>query len=430
MDSSPAVPRNLEAERALLGSVLLDNSGLDLALATLTKEDFFASGHRLVFEKMIALSWAHRTIDLVTLQEELNKDGNADKAGGAAYLAALTDGVPIGTSVAISEYARIVKEKSTLRRIINASNNTISRCLEGADEPAALLDFAQAQILDIAEQRESYRSFRDASLSLVRKLGEKEVQGVMTGIKGIDQRTGGFLPDELIIYSAKPGVGKTLLAQQTRRWACHHGMHCLFASCEMPDEQLAGREIATAAGVPRLALRRPELLTTEAYAKLHRAAQEQCAECAILHGVLSMGQIGGAGRRLKAAGKLALIIIDYDELVSAPGKTELERLSFVAAGAWQLAVTLHVPVILISQMRKSNEVSDESMKVIDELYGSGAKAKHASTVIYIHRDFKSPWIGDQQAASIGVAKDRHGDVGWSDVWFSKSRLEFLNKLGE
>lgn len=429
MDSSRAVPHNLEAERALLGSILLDNSALDLALDKLTKDDFFSAGHRLVYEKMLALSWASRAIDLVTLSEELNKDGNVEKAGGAAYLAALTDGVPIGSSLAVSEYASIIRDKSTLRRIINASNNTISRCLEAADEPGALLDFAQAQILDIAEQRVSYQSFRDASLSMVRKLAEAPVPAVMTGIKKLDNLTGGFLPEELVIYAGKTGTGKTILAQQTRRWACRHGMHALFASCEMPSEQLAGREIATGAGVPHLALRKPELLTTEQYAKLSRAAQKECPDCAIIHGVLTLGEIGGAARRRRAAGKLSLVVIDYDELVAAPGKTEVERLTYVATGAWQLAVNLKVPVILLSQMRKDEEGGASSSGIVDALYSSGAKAKHSSAIIYVHRDLKAPWVADQQAASIGVAKDRYGEVGWSEVWFSKTRLEFLNKLG-
>jgi replicative DNA helicase len=125
---------------------------------------------------------------------------------------------------------------------------------------------------------------------------------------------------------------------------------------------------------------------------------------------------------------MALLVIDYDELVSAPGKIENERLSNVATGAWQLAVSLKVPVILISQLRKGDGESERNLALLDQLYGSGAKSKHASTVICIHRDFnKEDSALDMQDASVGVAKDRHGDLGWADVWFSKKRLEFLNK---
>ena len=144
------VPHNLEAERALLGSILLDNSALNLALEGVGKDDFFSEAHRIAFDKMIAISERNRTIDLVTLCEELSKEGQIDKVGGAAYLAALTDGVPIGTSVAVSEYSRIVKEKSILRRLINASHNLISRCLEGTDDPDTLIDMLASATMPTA----------------------------------------------------------------------------------------------------------------------------------------------------------------------------------------------------------------------------------------------------------------------------------------
>ena len=126
-----ALPHNLEAERALLGSVLLDNGALNIILEFVRKDDFFADTHRIVFEKMLALFEKTHTIDLVTLSEELSRDGLIEKAGGASYLAALTDGIPIGTTASVSEYAHIVKEKAIVRQLINASSNVISRCLEG-----------------------------------------------------------------------------------------------------------------------------------------------------------------------------------------------------------------------------------------------------------------------------------------------------------
>src|SRR3989442_8818076 len=150
--SEKSVPQTLEAERALLGSILLDNGALNLPVEALSKDDFFSEAPRIMFEKMIEISERNRTIDLVTLSEELSKDGLLEKAGGAAYLAAMTDGVPIG-SASVTEYSRIVKEKSVIRRLINASSNVISRCLEGADDPETLIDLAQSQVFEIAEQR-------------------------------------------------------------------------------------------------------------------------------------------------------------------------------------------------------------------------------------------------------------------------------------
>ena len=130
-----AFPHNLEAERALLGSILLDNGVLNQVLEVMDLNDFFSDGHRTIFEKMMLLSEKNRTIDLVTLSEDLSREGLLEKVGGAGYLAALTDGIPIGVSASIEEYSRIIKEKSLVRRLINASNNVITRCFEGVDDP-------------------------------------------------------------------------------------------------------------------------------------------------------------------------------------------------------------------------------------------------------------------------------------------------------
>src|SRR5208283_5072717 len=202
--SDRAVPHNLEAERALLGSILLDNSALNMALEVVGKDDFFSEAHRITFEKMVDISEKNRTIDLVTLSEELSKDGQTEKAGGAAYLAALTDGVPIGTSLAVSEYSRIVKEKSLIRRLINASNNVISRCLEGTDDPDTLIDLAQSQVFDIAEQKvqsgfQNVREIVKSSFGSIEALLDRgsKITGIATGITDLDEKTAGLQPGEL-----------------------------------------------------------------------------------------------------------------------------------------------------------------------------------------------------------------------------------------
>lgn len=151
--SDRAVPHNLEAERALLGSILLDNAALKLVVPTLGKDDFFSAGHRIIYEKMLELDEKKRGIDLVTLSEALNQDGTLVKAGGAAYLSALTDGVPLGTQAAVPEYLRIVKEKSVLRRIITSANNLIARAMSGNEDAASVMDQATAQIEEIRQEK-------------------------------------------------------------------------------------------------------------------------------------------------------------------------------------------------------------------------------------------------------------------------------------
>ena len=247
--SDRTVPQNLEAERALLGSILLDNSALNLALEGVGKDDFFSEAHRITFDKMVAISERNRTIDLVTLSEELSKDGQIEKAGGAAYLSALTDGVPIGTSVAVSEYSRIVKEKSILRRLINASNNVISRCLEGTDDPDTLIDLAQSQVFDIAEQKvqsgfTNIREIVKSSFGTIDDLLDRgqRVTGIETGFEDLDSMTSGLQPGELVVVAARPSLGKTALALNIAAHASikHHKTVGLF-SLEMSKESLVIR---------------------------------------------------------------------------------------------------------------------------------------------------------------------------------------------
>lgn len=195
---NPVPPQSLEAERALLGSVLLDNGALNVALEQLSKDDFFSQGHRLTFEKMMTISQKNRTIDLVTLSEELTKAGLLEKVGGAAYLAALTDGVPVGSAASVTEYSRIVKEKSVTRQLINASNNIISRCLEATDDAETLIDLAQSQIFEIAKQHACRREFG----ALACEIRPEKVTWIWPG----------RVPDsKLTILEGDPGLGKSLL---------------------------------------------------------------------------------------------------------------------------------------------------------------------------------------------------------------------------
>ncbi len=258
-----SVPHNLEAERALLGSVLLDNGALNFALELLGKEDFYSEAHRLAFEKMSEISEKNRTIDLVTLSEELAKGGLLEKAGGAAYLASLTDGVPIGTMAAMGEYCRIVKEKSTIRRLINASNNTIARCLEGTDDPETLIDLAQSQVFEIAEHRvqSGFATIREIVKSSFGKIDVlfdrgQRVTGIETGLEDLDNITSGLQAGELVVIAARPSLGKTALALNIAAHAAinHRKVVGMF-SLEMSKESLVIRLLCSEARIDSHKLR-------------------------------------------------------------------------------------------------------------------------------------------------------------------------------
>ena len=185
--SERAFPHNAEAERAVLGSILLDNGALNTASDTIGKGDFFSRSHHIIFEKMVGMSGRGRTINLVTLSEELSNQGDLERVGGATYLAALTDGVPVGSPASVTEYATIVREKAITRRLITASNNVIARCLESADSSDALVDLALSQIFEIAAtEKEPSCSYLAAARATLVRLQRRDVPRILTGIKEID----------------------------------------------------------------------------------------------------------------------------------------------------------------------------------------------------------------------------------------------------
>ncbi len=365
-DQERVVPQNLEAERAVLGSILLDNSALNLALEGVGKDDFFSEAHRITFDKMIALSERNRTIDLVTLSEELSKDGQIEKAGGAAYLAALTDGVPVGASVAVSEYCRIVRGKSILRRLINVSNNVISRCLEGSDDPHTLIDPAQSQMFEIAEQK-AQSGFLGITEIVRSSFGNIEclfdrgqrVTGVETGFTNLDDMTSGLQPGELIIIAARPSLGKTALALNIAAHAATERRTVGVFSLEMSKESLLIRLLCSEARINSHKLR-TGFSSREDWTKMTQALG-RLAEAPLFiedSPALSIMQIRAKARRLKAEKGLDLLIVDYLQLVTGQGRFEnrTQEVSYISRSLKSIAKELHIPVLALSQLSRAPEM--------------------------------------------------------------------------
>ena len=334
-------PHSLEAERAVLGSILLDNGALNVVIESVGKDDFFSEAHRLTLEKMLVLSEKSRTIDLVTLSEELAKEGLLEKVGGAAYLSALTDGVPVGTTAAINEYARIVKEKSIIRRLINASNNVITRCLEAADDPETLIDLAQSQVFEIAEQKvqSGFFGVKDivkSSFGTIDVLFDRgqSVTGVETGFVDLDNMTSGLQPGELIIIAARPSLGKTALALNIAAHAAVERRKIVgLFSLEMSKEALLIRLLCSEARIDSHKLR-TGFSSREDWNKMTRALR-RLAEAPLFiedSPALSIMQIRAKARRLKAEKGLDLMLVDYLQLVTAHTRFEnrTQDVSFIS----------------------------------------------------------------------------------------------------
>jgi replicative DNA helicase len=418
----------LEAERALLGSVLLDNSALDLALNILNKNHFYSEAHRITFEKMVTISAKRRTIDLVTLSEELAKDGQIERAGGVAYLAALTDGVPVGTSVAVSEYSRIIREKASIRAVINSSNNLISRCLEDADDPNALIDAAIQALEGIRIDQNLETSIglteQESLAQMVCEMDKDDGQRMFTGIPSLDHWTGGFRAGELVIVTGgQSGVGKTLFARQIAKHTCHLKLHGVFVSCEMLAPHLSMREVSSQTGIPMYRLRNPDQLSAEERSRI--LALSACRECRIIDSKFQIEEIHRSFRMVSKIRRIDWVVLDYDELLEALGsKSELEKQILVAAWAKRVATEFRCPVLLISQLRKSQGKEDGQVPTLAQLYGSGAKVKHASYVIYVERRYVQTGRGNETDACIRILKNRDGRIGKIDAYFDIPHMRF------
>jgi replicative DNA helicase len=439
--SDRAVPHNLEAERALLGSILLDNGALNLALETVRKDDFFSEAHRLTFEKMLDLSEKNRTIDLVTLSEELSKDGLLEKAGGAGYLASLTDGVPIGVSASVNEYSRIINEKSLVRRLINASNNVISRCLEGADDPESLIDLAQSQVFEIAEQKvqSGFLGIRDivkssfGTIDVIFDRGQR-VTGVETGFVDLDNMTSGLQPGELTIIAGRPSLGKTALALNIATHAAIERNNVVgFFSLEMSKESLAIRLLCSEGQIDSHKLR-TGFSSREDWGKMTRALG-RLAEAPLYvedSPALSIMQIRTKARRLKAEKGLHLLVVDYLQLVTGHGRFEnrTQEVSFISRSLKSIAKELHVPVVALSQLSRAPEQRPGQKPQLSDLRESGSIEQDADVVIFIFRERRAEEEQEDPEAGVEtkliIGKQRNGPTGDVRVIFQKRYARFFS----
>lgn len=423
------LPHNVEAERSVLGAVLLDNAAF-IAFDAISPEDFYGLAHRCIAGKMVEMRAAGKVVDILTLDDELTRAGKLEAVGGTAYIAALGDGVPRISHV--QHYARIVKADALLRGLINTCHDAMTRAFELEGQPQEIVDHAVRSIARLVQdgvpQEQEGMSYRKAADRLLSSFEKRDGVRIFTDIETLDEQTGGFRAGELILFTAETGTGKTLLAQQVRRRACRDGLHGLFASAEMRAEHLVARELATEADIPHWKMRQPESINLVERGALMVAASQECSRCRILDGELSVTRIRLAARQMKTGSGIALVVIDYDELVQAEGRDEFERQTNLVRDAKLLAVELACPVILISQLRKLLQGEDRRRPTLQRLYGSSSKAKHPQLVLYVDRPYVQDLVSDETEARICILKNRDGRLGALDVVFNVRTLRFQSPI--
>ena len=426
------LPQNLDAERSILGAILLDNHALNAAIENIKPEDFFLEQHRRVFNQMIALGESQQAIDLVTLTESLYRVGELEASGGAPYLAALADGMPRVSNV--EHYARIVREKALLRNLIHATHNIQQRALEGEDGADTILDNAESSIFALAEDRVKAGLIpvkdivRDNFERLEKIFREgKSITGVSTGYMELDKLLSGLQPSELLILAARPSQGKTALALNfAENISIRAGMPVAFFSLEMSKESLLQRLVASVAQIDAHKFRSGHL-SREDWRRMTEALGTISSAPLWIDdaGSTSVLEIGAKARRLKREKGLSLVVVDYLQLITGRGRfnNRQEEVSSISRGLKGLAKELQLPVLVLSQLTRAPEREERGPQLSD-LRESGAIEQDADVVMFIYRPHwskmdASPEERDQ--AEIQVAKQRNGPT-------DKVRFVFRSRL--
>ena len=425
----------------MLGAILIHNDAFNAAAEVIDAGDFFRDAHRRIFDRMVALSERGDAIDFVTLKEELSRKGDLEEVGGPAYIASLADGVP--RSANVEYYARIVKEKSTLRSLIHSANKILADAYEAEEEPDIQLDGAERAIFAIAEDRirAGFVPLRDlvqGSFATIEKLQQHKglVTGVPTGFVDLDEMTSGLQPSDLILVAARPSMGKTSFVLNI---AQHVGtstdMTVGFFSLEMSKEQLFMRMLTSEARIDAHRFR-TGYLNEKDYGRLSHALGTLAEARVFIDDSASIGvlEMRAKARRLKAEHGLHLLVIDYIQLMQGRGRFESRQteLASISRSLKGLAKELQVPVVALSQLSRAPETRSDHRPQLSDLRESGALEQDADVVMFIYRQEQyrdadgSPNTEAEGTAEIIIGKQRNGPVGTAKLAFIKEHTRFEN----
>jgi replicative DNA helicase len=429
LSSHKLPPQHIEAEQSVLGGILIENEAINRVMEILDADDFYRDTHRKIFNALINLSERDEPSDLITLTNELRKIDQLDAIGGASYLASLIDSVP--TAANIEYYAKIVKEKAILRKLIQTSTEIITQSYEDRGDVEGFLDEAERAIFDISEKRvrPSFYSIREIvkdSFTTIERLFKKKelVTGVPSGFKELDRMTAGFQPSDLIIIAGRPSMGKTAFCLDVAEYAAiDNKIPVAIFSLEMSKEQLVIRMLCSQAHVEGTRLRTGYLNESD-WPKLTIAAGN-LSEAPIYiddTAALSALELRAKARRLKADRGLGMVIVDYLQLMKGRARVESrqQEISEISRSLKALAKELNIPVIAVSQLSRKTEERTGNRPQLSDLRESGAIEQDADLILFIYRDEiynRSEDNPNRGKAEVIIGKQRNGPIGKIDLAF-------------
>ncbi len=428
------MPHNTDAEMAVLGAMLYDNSSIPEAMEHLHADDFYTTGHKRIFATIQRLADTGAVVDILTVSDALKSDGLLDKIGGTAYVSELTDSF-ISTA-SVKDHAAIIRRDAEARRIIEAADKMKASVLSGHIEEA--ITEAHKNLLSVSTSKKSIRSIKDLALSRMDVYEARALQGgvkrigISTGLESIDDITGGLQNSDLIIIAGRPSMGKSALVISFTKSAVLNGVPTLFVSLEMPAEAIADRILADLSGKDLRQLTRGFVREIDWPKIAHSVSQIGNAPLFIDDDPNnSPAAIRAKARRLKADHGLGLLVVDYIQLVRVPGKhdTREQAVAEISRTLKGIARELNIPVIGLSQLNRQVDGRTDKRPMLSDLRESGAIEQDADVIAFIYRDEvynKRPDNPNRGIAEIEIAKHRNGPVGLVKVCFTPVTQTFSN----
>lgn len=431
-------PHSDEAEKSVLGAVLLDKEALFEVMEIVRKDDFYSEAHKEIFSAVEDLFRRNEPVDTLTVTEELRKRKSLEMVGGVVYVAFLSTAVP--TTANAASYARIISEKAMLRRLIGVANDIIEDSYQEKKETADVIDQAEQNIFEIAQakQKKDYAPLKEIlwkNIETIDEMSQKEgnLTGVTTGFIDLDEITSGLQKSDLIILAARPSMGKTALALNIAQHAAIKGnAHVLIFSLEMSKEQLSQRMLSMESRVEGRKLRTGSVERQD-WENIHLALDKLSKADIFIDDTpgISVMEIRNKCRRLKAEKGLDLIIVDYLQLMGSDGKAESRQneVSAISRSLKQLAREIDCPVFVLSQLSRAVESRTDKKPLLSDLRESGAIEQDADVVMFLYRDeYYHP--NDSQSpgtCEVIIAKQRNGPVGSRELAWQAAYTRFANK---
>ncbi len=429
-------PQNLDAEQSLIGALMLSKQAMAVVLGRVKPEHFYRDSHGHIYKAILSLYQRSEPVDLVTLANELRKNGVLEDVGGRVYLAELADAVPTASNA--ERYADIVMEKALLRRIIDMGSDMVKMGFDDAQEAKLALEEAQRSVLALTREsiREDFVPLRDVLNTVFDTMqstyqSEDKILGVPTGFKDLDQMTSGFQAGDLIILAARPSMGKTTLALNLAAYAAlNKQMAVAVFSCEMPKEQLAIRLLCAEAKLDTKRLRTANLKDHE-YKDLNQAFGRLADAPLYIDDSpgISPLELRAKTRRLQMDADVKLIVIDYMQLMRS-GKSRVENryqeISEIVREVKAFAKESKIPIIALSQLSRDVEKRQDKRPQLSDLRESGEIEQTADLVMFIHRDsYYENNSEENSVAKLIIAKQRNGPTGDVDMIFRRDISKFM-----